>query len=84
MAHPHRGRGRIGPADRRPAAAQADSFAPALTGTALTAASTGERTGTAVHEVAQETGLGQTASTATGLVETGAETLLARDQSVTD
>ncbi|MDX3180409.1 MULTISPECIES: hypothetical protein [Streptomyces] len=67
-----------------PAAAQADSFAPALTGTALTAATTGERTGTAVHEVAQETGLGQTASTATGLVETGAETLLARDQSVTD
>ncbi|MEW2237189.1 hypothetical protein AB0886_34400, partial [Streptomyces sp. NPDC024062] len=67
-----------------PAAAQADSLAPALTGTALTAATTGERTGTAVHEVAQETGLGQTASTATGLVETGAEAFLARDQSVTD
>ncbi|MCY1654986.1 hypothetical protein ACFWI0_25235 [[Kitasatospora] papulosa] len=65
-------------------AAQADSLAPALTGTALTAATTGERTGTAVHEVAQETGLGQTASTATDLVETGAEPLLARDQSVTD
>ncbi|MFF5724684.1 hypothetical protein [[Kitasatospora] papulosa] len=65
-------------------AAQADSFAPALTGAALTAATTGERTGTAVHEVAQETGLGQQASAATDLVETGAEALLARDESVTD
>ncbi|MFE4695014.1 hypothetical protein ACFRH6_33815 [Streptomyces sp. NPDC056749] len=67
-----------------PAAAQADSFAPALTGAALTAATAGERTGTAVHGVAQETGLAQKTSTATDLVETGAETLLARDQSVTN
>ncbi|WP_371606736.1 hypothetical protein OG725_35585 [Streptomyces sp. NBC_01213] len=65
-------------------AAQADSFAPALTGAALTAGTAGERTGTAVHGVAQETGLAHKASTATDLVETGAETLLARDRSVTN
>ncbi|MEU0137179.1 hypothetical protein ABZ172_24600 [Streptomyces sp. NPDC006296] len=65
-------------------AAQADSIAPVLTGTALTAATAGERTGTAAHEVAQRTGLAEHAATATDLVETQVEPMVARDRSVHD
>ncbi|MEU5716189.1 hypothetical protein AB0G71_10435 [Streptomyces sp. NPDC020403] len=63
-------------------AAQADDLAPVLTGTALTAADAGTRTGTAVDGVAQQTGLARTASAAMEVVEAGADGVSARDHSV--
>ncbi|MFF4244768.1 hypothetical protein ACFYY2_09870 [Streptomyces sp. NPDC001822] len=62
--------------------AQADGLAPALTDTALTTSSIGERTGTAAHGVAERTGVTDKASAATGLVEAGVEAVSARDRSV--
>ncbi|MFE7753082.1 hypothetical protein [Streptomyces sp. NPDC057428] len=62
--------------------AQADSLAPALTDTALTASTVGERTGTAAHGVAQQTGVSDKASAVTGLVEAGVEAVSARNRSV--
>ncbi|MFI8003465.1 hypothetical protein [Streptomyces sp. NPDC086010] len=65
-------------------AAQADSLAPALTDTALTASSIGQETGTAAHGVAERTGVADNASTVTGLVEAGVEAVSTRDRSVDD
>ncbi|WP_069170194.1 hypothetical protein [Streptomyces griseus] len=63
-------------------AAQADDLAPVLTGTALTAADAGTRTGTAVDGVARKTGLARTASAAVEMVQAGADEVGSRDRSV--
>ncbi|MFF2728908.1 hypothetical protein ACFVS9_13525 [Streptomyces sp. NPDC058008] len=58
--------------------AQADNFAPALTNTVLTASDAGEQTGTAVHGVAEKTGVTKKVPAVMGLVQEGADAVAAR------
>jgi hypothetical protein len=61
--------------------AQADNFAPAVTDTVLAASTAGERTGTAAHGVAEQTGVAKKVPAVMGLVQEGADALAARDGS---
>ncbi|MEV8227094.1 hypothetical protein AB0P41_13705 [Streptomyces sp. NPDC079167] len=61
--------------------AHADDFAPALTNTVLTVGTAGERTGTAAHGVAEQTGAAKEVPAVMGLVQEGTDAVAARDRS---